>query len=787
LWIAHARGIDVFDATTAQPIEQLRHRAVDPLSLANAEVRDLLIDRAGWVWAGTFGGGLQRINPRPPGLQSRRFDPLQDAPLTQLSALTLSAAADGGLWVGVAQNGVVRMAPDLSIREFLRSDDPAQGELSGQQPSGLVEAADGTLWVATERGLYRRALGASSFELVSGPDFLEGAAVRRLWAGSAGELWIATGDGLFRRAADGRVKRLANSSGQRVGGPINALALQPDGGWVGGSAGLFRLDAERAALIPVEREVAGQPLRADVLGLLVDRQGQLWVDADGLHRVVDDLGSRVRLDAISARHGFVDVAFGANLLDDSDGRIWSHRFMYDPQGDALHRLGRAEGANAGTGWFRAFAPLPDGRLVFGATEGLLVINPDRFEPWTFEPPLVFTELRVDGEPRPLGPLADSLQLRPGERSFALEFAALDFSAPELLQYRYRVEGRDTDWVEVDADSRVANVGGLWPGDYRLQVQGSNRSGRFSSQTLELPVRVLPLWWQTPLAMVLGLLLLIGLTAVLVVWRERRLQWAKSRLEADVQARTRDLRALSAELQRKNHDFEEASLTDPLTGLRNRRFAMQEMPKEVALCLRRIEAREPAAAGHNDLVLFLIDFDHFKLINDRYGHAGGDAVLCQFAERLRGVFRSSDHLVRWGGEEFLVVARDSDREHAADLAERLRSHMATAPFVLEDGSQVLCTVCIGFAPFPLLAELPLSADWEELVDLADHLLYAAKRSGRNAWIGLFPERADALPERSSDWCEPAMVRSGASRLLSNLPEGRVLAALGETTERVALGA
>jgi diguanylate cyclase (GGDEF)-like protein len=183
------------------------------------------------------------------------------------------------------------------------------------------------------------------------------------------------------------------------------------------------------------------------------------------------------------------------------------------------------------------------------------------------------------------------------------------------------------------------------------------------------------------------------------------------------------RHLTRRLEAARAMAEAEALTDPLTGLRNRRFAMQEMPKEAALALRRLQARRPGDSGQGaDLVLFMIDFDHFKTVNDRFGHAAGDAVLCQFAERLRAVFRASDHIIRWGGEEFLVVARDTDREGAAELAERIRSLMESRPFQLEDGQRVLRTVCVGFAPYPLSTAQPDDADWEQVVDLADHLFH-----------------------------------------------------------------
>jgi diguanylate cyclase (GGDEF)-like protein len=788
LWVAHSRGIDVYSSDSGQLLALHRHRAVDSMSISNTEVRALLIDRSGWVWAGSFGGGLQRTQPLAQALYSRRFDPLGDAPLTQLSTLSLAESRDGGLWLGVANNGLARMDADLRIREFLRVGDPQLGALEGQQPSGIVESEDGHLWVATERGLFLRAPEQTEFERISGPDFLEGAAVRRLWMGPGGQLWIATGDGLFRRGPDGELQRLGTVDGVRVTGSINALVFDGQGGWVGGSSGLFRLSPDQRVLLPVQSVAEGAPVTRDVLGLLVDRQGQLWMDADGLYRLQSSSEGRAEFEAISARHGHAGVAFGAHLLDGPDGRIWTHRFVYDPHADQLHRLGRADGAHAGTGWFRAYARLPDGRMAFGATGGLLLVSAERFSRWAFEPPLVFSGLRLDGEPARFGPGVRRLEIAPGVRNFQLEFAALDFSAPELLRYRHRLLDVEGDWVPSDARTRDAGYGGLWPGDYRLQVQGSNRAGEFSPRTLELEIRVLPHWWQTSTALTVAVLSLIGLVLMLVGWREKRLRIAKAQLEAQVSARTAELSALSAELGRKNRDFEEASLSDPLTGLRNRRFAMQELPREVSLCLRRMaEAGEGSGAQARGLVLFLIDLDHFKAVNDDHGHAAGDAVLCEFADRLRTIFRSSDHLIRWGGEEFLAVARDSSREGAVELAERVRRMMADHPFLLQDGSAIRRTVSIGFAPFPLLPALPAAAGWEEVVDLIDQLMYAAKRCGRNAWIGLFPERAEALPRHAWQWSDPALIRAGAASFHSSVNEGKALQALGESLQGADLGA
>jgi diguanylate cyclase (GGDEF)-like protein len=188
------------------------------------------------------------------------------------------------------------------------------------------------------------------------------------------------------------------------------------------------------------------------------------------------------------------------------------------------------------------------------------------------------------------------------------------------------------------------------------------------------------------------------------------------------------------LEGANANLVEASATDSLTGLRNRRSLLQHLPGDVALALRSFEraAKEPPTDA--DLTFFLIDLDNFKSVNDERGHAAGDAVLSALRARLRSVCRDTDYLVRWGGEEFLVVARQSDRRSAAELAERLRIAIADKPFEVE-GGQVNMTASIGFACFPFDPASPKSCSWEKVVDFADQALYRAKAAGRNTWRGL----------------------------------------------------
>ncbi len=171
------------------------------------------------------------------------------------------------------------------------------------------------------------------------------------------------------------------------------------------------------------------------------------------------------------------------------------------------------------------------------------------------------------------------------------------------------------------------------------------------------------------------------------------------------------------------ELHQAAITDGLTALYNRRF-MEEM--------LRIEA-ERAVRNRTPLSLILLDLDRFKNINDEYGHAAGDAVLVQTADRLRGATRSSDVTARYGGEEFLCLLPDTAENAALKVAEQLRSVMCSTPVVVTGGSATVLTASLGVATVEP-SDSQSTVDVDRLFNAADQALYRAKANGRNRVVG-----------------------------------------------------
>lgn len=220
-----------------------------------------------------------------------------------------------------------------------------------------------------------------------------------------------------------------------------------------------------------------------------------------------------------------------------------------------------------------------------------------------------------------------------------------------------------------------------------------------------------------------------------------------KLKDELESKEQSLRWHSLELQRKNLELQEISFTDALTGVWNRRYLEEIITAEAGQVLRNYERARGGdirRLDHRDLIFIMVDVDFFKQVNDAYGHPAGDRLLQRVAERLSRVVRKSDVLVRWGGEEFLIMSRSADPSGTPAFCERILDTMAAEAFDLGHGINVRKTCSVGWAPFPWSRAAYESVCAEEVIELADTALYRAKAAGRNQGVGILP--ADAVASR-----------------------------------------
>jgi diguanylate cyclase (GGDEF)-like protein len=593
----------------------------------------------------------------------------------------------GALWVAGDPAEIMRI--DAGTGEVRRFGE--QAGVSGRTVTSLLRDRSGAIWAATRGGgLLRKPPDGERFERMAIPgggpaeDFrsVRADAQGRVWAG--GERGLAClSNGIWRRftTADGLKRNEIAYITQTASGDLWAAYFEP--------LGIFRFRVEEGtagmAIRIVEQLDSQNKLGANKVFLIgEDQQRRLWV---GTGIGVDVIGPKA-VEHFSTADGLAG--------DDCDALA----FLCDSRGAVY------VGTSAGFSRYLARSDAP------------------RFD----APPVHITAATLGNARIPIES-ERPFEVTNEKHDLVVTFAALTYYKDDLVEYQVRLHGADDEWQR--ASHPEARWSKLPPGDYRFEMRARLRPGQWG-EPATVPFSIRPAWWQTNWARALAVLLFVALLWLAFRGRVALLRRRNAELQALVSQRTRELAAA-------NDSLMNISVTDALTGMKNRRYLHLCMPEYTSETLRRHEvlsrAGIDATRANADLVFLIVDLDFFKEINDRYGHLAGDHALIDLHRLLEGVMRDSDTLVRWGGEELLVVSRSASRGDAAIIAERIRFAVANHPFDLGNGDTARLTCSIGFAAFPFIPEDRTRLSWEEVVDVADVCLYSAKRAGRNCWVGV----------------------------------------------------
>jgi diguanylate cyclase (GGDEF)-like protein len=789
LWVGTRSGLHLWGGDGGFAL--YRHNPLKPESLGDDGVLSLLEDRTGLLWVGTRAGGVCRWNPATWAFGHVTADPSDPQSLRNPYVTSFAEDASGRLWVGTMGGGLHEMDRESGrLRHFGRGD----AGLSDDRVMALLHDRKGSLWVGTmDGGLHRLDRDGARFTVSrsdpSRPGGLSSNAVVALHEDRRGALWVGTYRGGLNRVdpVTGSVSVLRHDPADptSLGSDIvTTLAEDPSGAlWVGTEGGgLSRLGPEGRPLARLRHDPDNPGSLADdtVYALHVDAQERLWVGTrNGLSRLdAFDAGTgRATFHTFTAASGLAnEVVYG--IEPDASGRLWlstnAGLARFDPRTELFRSYHAGHGLQGEEFNFGAHYRSRRGELFFGGPGGFNAFLPETLQASTVRPPLVLTSFLKFNRPAPdVGPAYALRGLELGHRDavVSFEFAALDYAAPERNRYAYRLEGFDAEWIDMGRERRLTFTN-LDAGRYVLRVRAANSDGLWSEEAFALPISVVPPPWRSPWAYAAYVLAVGGalLQVVLVQRRKaRREAEYRRRLELEVKQRTEELGERNEQLERLNSQLVETSLTDSLTGLRNRRYLFEHIEKELRFVQR--QHHEVKAGLHREaqqLVFMMVDLDWFKPINDTCGHAAGDRVLQQVRQILEKVCRSSDVLIRWGGDEFLVVGRSSDLHEVHIVAERVREAIERTPFDLENGQVAHLTCSIGFTAYPSghgeLSRLSL----EQVVALADQALYSAKKTGRNTWVGLLgtPD-TDVQEVLAALQDDPAQVlRSGQLAVLSS---------------------
>ncbi|AOD15092.1 diguanylate cyclase [Xanthomonas fragariae] len=649
----------------------------------------IVVDRDGDLWMTVDGEGLVRWA----GYEwIENWDASQGMP----AAPTWSIARDarGALLVG-NEHGIGRQAnPGGRFTPALPQ--------SGIQIVGMVRSADGSLWTLSSAGfLHRTWPDGRSAQIAKLPH-----TGLRLLSDRQGRLWMLSDGGLFvieRPLESGTLQAVVDMPA------ITYTDIQQtaDGTlWVSSANGLFRLQGARWSKVKVK--VNGSASEPWISKFHISDSGQVWLafyrpglwqgmllnDGLDLHQINDE--------------ALRDVVVYL-LRGDSVGRVWVGHArgveVYD--GERWAHLSQSQGLVWDDVSDAAFAEDPDGSVWIGTARGVSHLR---------DPARLFDErkpsVRIDSVSRGGVPVQRGQLLGWSDKPLHIALSTMAvYDDPSRLTVRYRLLGLHDEWIQ--SDDLSIDQSPLPSGHFRLQVQVLDRYLRTASPIADLPFAVAPLWWRSPPAFALYLLIGSGLLAGLWRWRHRQLVARERMLAKLVAERTH-------QLEREKHELESARAAlalkashDALTGLLNRSGILEAMADALQAC----------AHGEHPLAVVLIDLDHFKLINDEHGHLAGDAVLAKVGARLTACLRDSDRVGRYGGEELLLLLPGITRQSQHRLR-AIHEAISVAPYEVGAAHPLQVTCSIGVSWFRI-GDVAAT-----LLARADEALYRAKRYGRN---------------------------------------------------------
>jgi len=669
--------------------------------LSGVEVKSIHEDSDGNLWVGTFGGLDEfrdtMITPygKPEGLS-------RDV------VWTVMQGRDSSIWAGTQGGGLNRLK-DGKVTVYSTRDGFADNTVGS-----LLAAHDGTVWLGKDSGVSRFQEGRVAGPPPAGYSFRE--QVHAIYEDANGTIWIGTRSGGVALLRGTKFTYLTTRDGLPSNNIQTIIPSRRGGIWIGSLGGLSYYQNGKFTNLSSK-----DGLSADqVISLYEDPEGTLWIGSDGLNRLKDG-----KITAYGDREGLFEQNPMA-ILEDDYGYLWlstnkgifrvSKQQLNDLAGGKIHQLtplavGVADGmrsaeCNGGStpsGWKDR-----NGNLWFATVAGV-----DRPKPRCVAPPQQPPHLNIEdmwADKRHFD-IRSGLRLPPGGHTLEFHYSAPYFGGADRVQYKYRLEGFDKDWICAGTRT-AAYYTNLPPGNYRFRVSAA-LTGAPQRAEAEISFFLAPRFFQTPMFQTALAFAVLAMILLVWFWTHRFMIARQNELKRLVKARTRELEAEKAELLAAKAILSQQATHDYLTGLLNREAILGVLEKEM------IKAQRENAC----LAVLLIDLDHFKSVNDSYGHLAGDDVLREFAQRLKNNLRPYDHAGRFGGEEFLIVMPGLHVDHAdriVDLHRQLCQKSRTSPDV-----ELTITCSIGAAWFHAGI-----GSTESLLKLADRALYTAKTNGRN---------------------------------------------------------
>lgn len=570
-WVATGRGLNLFDPVTRKFSHYFKDPG-NPYALSDDNINVIFEDRGGVLWFGT-NGGINKLDRN--AVQFVQYGNLPENPNSLSTSYIYSIYEDkeGILWVG-GDDGVLNRF-DRETNQVIRYEPNANDPNALNESwsiSVIYEDRRGVFWVGTFGG------GLHTFDRKTGqfhrylhdsdePNSITSDIILAIYEDSTGTLWVGTdGGGLnqFNRQTNTFHNYLPDPNDLHDQMPSNIRGIYEDQmgflwltSWY---EGVTRFDPRTKQFLSYRHDSRNTQSLSNDLTYVVhaDQEGTLWVGTDsGLDKF--DRETEVFYH-YTEKDGLPNNVIYA-IMEDVSGNLWVSTnkgvSKFDPRAEKFQNYNVYDGLQSDEFNQNAFFQSNSGEMFFGGINGLNAFYPEQILENTYRPPTVLTDLQLFNQSVAIGEghilkqsiwNTEQITLNYDQDVFSFTFAALSYVAPEANRYRYKLEGFDNNWNEVDAKRRFATYTNIPPGEYIFRVQGSNEDGVWNENGTSLSIIISPPWWGTWWFRVLVLLAVTALFLSGYRLRLKSIMMYNQELKRQVEERTTQLATVNKELE-----------------------------------------------------------------------------------------------------------------------------------------------------------------------------------------------------------------------------------------------
>jgi signal transduction histidine kinase/ligand-binding sensor domain-containing protein len=578
IWVGTENGgLSIFDPQK-QSFKTFMHDELDAYSLSNNSVYSILKDKKGNMWIGTFNEGIDQVNVDADNFTHFRRKSNSNS-LNSNKILTIYEDKNEVIWVGTDGGGLNQYNPATGVFKQLLNKPGNTSTIAGNHVLSVCEMKNGELWVGTwgagitVLNANRKVVRHFQQNALLGTS-LSSNNIWKIFQDSENNIWIGTyGGGLNLYNPSSQTFTPYAFGPNLVNGTNNGkiLSIYEDTSgflWIGtDGGGLNKMDKKNKSFTYFLNAAGKNSIADNTVGVVKeDKDGGLWIATKGGLDYYDiKKGLFTHFSEADGLGG--DIVHG--ILDDAKGNLWisTNKGLsnYDRRTKSFHNYSEADGLQFGEFKELASYKTKSGKLYFGGNNGINAFWPEQIKPVKFDPPVYITGFQIFNknilvaknakDSSPLKEnilLTNEITLSYKNSVFSFDFASLNYVSDKKKKYKYRMDGFESDWQEVD-NTHSATYTNLDPGTYTFEVKGLNNDGNWSDETKKIRLIINPPFWKTWWFAVLCVLTIVGAFVAFHSRRMKAIKAKKEKLEKLVIERTKELEIST--VQERNARFE----------------------------------------------------------------------------------------------------------------------------------------------------------------------------------------------------------------------------------------